>query len=79
MFENVEISEILEEYNKFVLGGLINMKYNFSKCRKMVREFCKNDNVFNYNEEQTDIEIAKNIENYINNSLNSSNVIKSFE
>ena len=76
---NIGIEGVLEEYNKYLISNLINKKYDFSRLRSIVREFCKDSNIFNYNDGMTDVEIAHNISQYINKSINSNNGIKKIE
>ena len=61
--ENLDITfhEILNEYNKYLLSSLIDRPYDFNQLRSIVKEYSKKYNFFNYSDDKTDAEIAKDI------------------
>lgn len=67
MEENKEITleNLLNEYNKYILSRLINKKYNFSILRKKVEKISINTDLIKYNNQMSDYEIAKEIEELI--------------
>lgn len=61
--ENLDITfhEILNEYNKYLLSSLIDRPYDFNQLRSIVKEYSKKYNFFDYSDDKTDAEIAKDI------------------
>lgn len=61
--ENLDITfhEILNEYNKYLLSSLIDRPYDFNQLRSIVKEYSKKYNFFDYSDNKTDAEIAKDI------------------
>lgn len=61
--ENLDITfhDILNEYNKYILSSLIDKPYDFNQLRSIVKEYSKKYNFFDYSDDKTDAEIAKDI------------------
>lgn len=69
MEEKVTIENVLKEYEKYLLSRLIDKEYDFNNLRDIVKEFNKHDDIFNYNDEQSDYEVANNIKQYIDGKI----------
>lgn len=67
MDENKEITleNLLNEYNKYIISRLINKQYDFDILRKKVKQISSCTDLINYNENMTDYEVAKQIEQLI--------------
>ena len=63
MEEKVTIENVLKEYEKYLLSRLIDKEYDFNNLRDIVKEFNKHDDIFNYDDEQSNYEVANNIKN----------------
>jgi len=69
MEEKVTIEKVLKEYEKYLLSRLIDKEYDFNNLRNIVKEFNNCDDIFNYNDEQSDYEVANNIKQYIDGKI----------
>lgn len=69
MEEKVTIENILKEYEKYLLSRLIDKEYDFNNLRDIVKEFNKHDDIFNYDDEQSNYEVANNIKQYIDEKI----------
>ena len=61
MEEKVTIENVLKEYEKYLLSRLIDKEYDFNNLRDIVKEFNKYDDIFNYDDEQSNYEVANDI------------------
>ena len=69
MEEKVTIENVLKEYEKYLLSRLIDKEYDFNNLRDIVKEFNKYDDIFNYDDEQSNYEVANNIKQYIDEKI----------
>ena len=69
MEEKVTIENVLKEYEKYLLSRLIDKEYDFNNLRDIVKEFNKHDDIFNYDDEQSNYEVANNIKQYIDDKI----------
>ncbi len=69
MEEKVTIENVLKEYEKYLLSRLIDKEYDFNNLRDIVKEFNKHDDIFNYDDEQSNYEVANNIKQYIDEKI----------
>lgn len=69
MEERVTIENVLKEYEKYLLSRLIDKEYDFNNLRDIVKEFNKYDDIFNYDDEQSNYEVANNIKQYIDEKI----------
>ena len=69
MEEKVTIENVLKEYEKYLLSRLIDKEYDFNNLRDIVKEFNKYDDIFNYDDEQSNYEVANNINQYIDEKI----------
>lgn len=69
MEEKVTIENVLKEYEKYLLSRLIDKEYDFNNLRDIIKEFNKYDDIFNYDDEQSNYEVANNIKQYIDEKI----------
>lgn len=69
MEEKVTIENVLKEYGKYLLSRLIDKEYDFNNLKDIVKEFNKHDDIFNYDDEQSNYEVANNIKQYIDEKI----------
>ncbi len=67
MEENKQITleNLLNEYNKYILSRLINKDYDFNILRKKAEKISIDTDLIKYNNQMSDYEVAKEIEELI--------------
>ena len=67
--KQVSIEILLNEYDKYIMSRLINKEYDFNQLRQKVKEFSENTQLIEYNDEMSNQEIAKNMSQFIHESV----------
>ena len=65
MEEKNLIEMLIDEYKKYILSRLINKDYDFERLREIAEKFNLVDDTLKYEKELSNLEVAKNIKEFI--------------
>lgn len=67
--ENNTIEKLLNEYNKYIISGLIDKEYDFNLFRQMVKKLSEETEIIEYNDNMSNQEVLNNVNKLIQENI----------